>query len=114
MYKNKLNKNRVDINGAITSLFSGRYPNTYTNNSLNYFENLKKELEAHKTKKANILFRKNLLEHQNKINYTNELNRIRGEISRNDTRLPAGTIKHLKDRVDKLKKLGAQIVDEIK
>ena len=113
MYKNELRK-RGDINSAITNLFSGRYPNKYTNNSLNYFDNLKKELEARKTKEGKISFRKNLLEHQNKINYTNEIQRIRGILSQNDTRLPAGTIQHLKDRVEKLKKLGGQISDEIK
>jgi len=61
-----------------------------------------------------ILFRKNLIENQNKMNYTNELNRIRGILSQNDTRLPIGTVKKLKERVEKLKELGGQISDEIK
>ena len=84
------------------------------NYSQPYFTNLKNFLEAQKNKKASILYRKNLLEHRDKINYTNEVLRIRGILSQNDTRLPAGTIKHLKDRVEYLKKLGAQITDEIK
>ncbi len=111
MYRNELRK-RGDINSAITSVFSGVYPNRYTNNSLNYYENLKKELEARKTKKARLLFRKKLIENQDKINYTNELDRIRGELSRNDTRLPIGTRENLYNRVMKLKELGAKIADD--
>ena len=84
------------------------------NYSQPYFTNLKNFLEAQQNKTASILYRKNLLEHRDKINYTNEIQRIRGILSQNDTRLPAGTIQHLKDRVEKLKKLGGQISDEIK
>jgi len=75
-------------------------------------KNLKNILEAHQTRAASILFRKNLLEHQNKINYTNEISRIRGELSR--TNLPYQTRKDLKNRVERLKKLGGEIVDSIK
>ena len=84
------------------------------NHSHQYFKNLKDFLEAQKTKSASVLYRKKLREHQNKINYTNEIQRLRGELSKNDTRLPPGTIKTLRDRVEKLKALGGQIVDEIK
>ena len=84
------------------------------NHSHQYFKNLKDFLEAQKTKSASVLYRKKLREHQDKINYTNEIQRLRGELSKNDTRLPAGTIKTLKDRVEKLKELGGKIVDEIK
>ena len=84
------------------------------NHSHQYFKNLKDFLEAQKTKSASLLYRKKLREHQDKINYTNEIQRLRGELSKNDTRLPAGTIKTLKDRVEKLKELGGKIVDEIK
>lgn len=84
------------------------------NYSQPYFTNLKNFLEAQKNKSASILYRKKLLEHRDKVNYTNEIQRIRGEISINETRLPPGTIQNLKDRVEKLKKLGGQITDEIK
>ena len=51
MYRRELRKrgdiNSVDINRRITSLFSGTYPNRYTNNSLNYYENLKKVKSFH-------------------------------------------------------------------
>ena len=84
------------------------------NHSHQYFKNLKDFLEAQKSKTASVLFRKKLIENQNKINYTTEIQRLRGELSRNDTRLPTGTIKTLKDRIEKLKELGGKIVDEIK
>ena len=56
------------------------------------------------------LFRKNLLENPNKMNYTNEVNRLRGILSQNDTRFPIGTREKLIQRINDLKKL----VDEIK
>ena len=84
------------------------------NHSHQYFKNLKDFLEAQKSKTASVLFRKKLIENQNKINYTTEIQRLRGELSRNDTRLPTGTIKTLKDRIERLKELGGKIVDEIK
>ena len=80
--------------------------------SLHHLKNLKNVLEAHQTKAASLLFRRQLLEHQNKVIYTNELSRIRGELSR--TNLPHQTRQELTDRVERLKKLGGEIVDRIK
>ena len=57
------------------------------------------------------MFRKNLLEHQDKINYTNELNRIRGVLSQNDTRFPS-TRENLYNRAMKLKELAGKIADD--
>ena len=79
-----------------------------------YFKNLKDQLEAHQTKTKSILFRRKLLENQTKQNYANELHRIRGELSRNDTRLPIGTRERLREREKELYKLGGQIADDIK
>ncbi len=81
---------------------SSRY---YSKMSLKALENLQRELDSRQTKSASVLFRKNLLEHQNKINYANEIDRLRGELSRNDTRLPIGTREYLKERVKALQKL---------
>ena len=83
------------------------------NHSHQYFKNMKDFLEAQKTKAASVMYRKKLKEHQDKTNYTNEIQRLRGELSRNDTRLPAGTIKTLQDRVQKLKELGGRELDKI-
>ena len=90
------------------------YKNNHHNYGLNYFKNLKDILEANQTKAKSVLYRKNLLEHRNKINYTNELQRLRGELSRNDTRLPIGTRERLEARVKHLKELGAKELDKIK
>ena len=116
MYRRELRKrgdiNSVDINKRITNLFSGKYPNRCTNNSLTYYENLQRELEARKSRSSRALYQK-LKDNQNKINYTNEIQRIRGEISKDDTRLPIGTRDRLDERIKKLKELGGQVVDEI-
>jgi hypothetical protein len=81
---------------------------------INYFKNLKDQLEAHRSKQSSIMFRRKLLENQTKQNYANELHRIRGYLSQNDTRFPVGTVKRLKERQKELNKLGFQIADEIK
>ena len=81
---------------------------------INYFKNLKDQLEAHRSKQSSIMFRRILLENQTKQNYANELHRIRGYLSQNDSRLPIGTVKRLKERQKELNKLGFQIADEIK
>ena len=81
---------------------------------INYFKNLKDLLEAHRSKQSSTLFRKKLLENQNKQNYANEIHRIRGYLSQNDAHFPIGTVKRLKEREKELYKLGGQIADEIK
>ena len=81
-------RRRGDINSAITHVFSGTCPNKNVNSSLKYYENLQREVESRKTRSAKMLYRKQLKEQQNKINYTNELQRLRGELFRNDTRPP--------------------------
>ena len=81
---------------------------------INYFKNLKDQLEAHRTKQGSIMFRRKLLENQNKQNYALELHRIRGYLSQNESRLPIGTVRRLKERQKELNKLGFQIADEIK
>ena len=81
---------------------------------INYFKNLKDQLEAHQSKSKSIMFRRKLSENQKKQNYANELHRLRGVLSQNDTRLPIGTIERLRERQKELYKLGGQIADEIK
>ena len=107
-------KRRANKNRDVHFSFNGKYPNGHSKLSLKALENLQRELDARKTKTASVLFRRDLMEHQNKMNYTIELNRIRGELTKNDTRLPIGTREHLENRVKALKKLGAQVADEIK
>jgi hypothetical protein len=46
-------------------------------NRIAYYKNLRDILEAHKTKQADILFRKKLLDNQRRNNYQLEYDRIR-------------------------------------
>ena len=80
---------------------------------IDYFKILKDQLEAHRTKQSSIMFRRKLLENQNKQNYANEIHRIKGVLSQNDTRLPIGTVELLKKRQEELSKLGGKFYDEI-
>ena len=98
-------RKRTNVNDAIINYFSGSYPNKYLNNQTTYQENLQKELEGRKSKSANMLYRKQLREHQHKLNYINEIHRIRGILSQNDTRLPIGTRERLNKRIEEIKKL---------
>ena len=74
-------------------------------NQLKYLEQVKRELEARKSKVANLSYRKKLRENQNKENYLTELHRIRGVLTENDHRLPIGTRERLKSREEELKNL---------
>ena len=74
-----------------------------------YFDNLKKELEARQSKSKNNLFRKHILDHQVKTNYRNEIDRIKGHISQNSSRLPIGTIENLRNRIKGYFELGKEI-----
>ena len=83
--------------------------NHYNKMQSHQLENLKKELEFKKAKAQSIVLRNKMLEYRDKVNYTNELDRIRGYLSRHDTRFPIGTVERLKKREEELKKLGADI-----
>ena len=83
--------------------------NHYNKMQTHQLENIKRELELKKAKSQSIALRNKTLEYRDKVNYQNELDRIRGYLSRQDTRLPIGTIERLKNREEELKKLGAHI-----
>ena len=96
MYQNK-NKSQV-----LLDVFNGKYPSPHLNTQIRYFQNVKRELEARQTKVANLSYRNKLREQQNKENYVNELNRLRGELSKNANRLPIGTRERLEKRVEEI------------
>jgi len=73
-------------------------------------DNLKKELENRAAKNNLISYRKKLIDHQNKINYTNEIQRIRGYVSALGPRFTT-TRETLEKRKKKLIELGGKIVD---
>ena len=74
-------------------------------------EGVKKEIEARHTRANSVLLRKQLMTHQDKLNYSGELDRIRGYLSENSSRFPVGTRARLTSRATELKKLGAQVID---
>ena len=80
-------------------------------NRLRYFKTLKDKLDAHATKARNNNLRRQWLSSQKKMNYTNEYNRIRSELEQ--SKLKGLSTQSLRDRRDKLKELGANIVDGI-
>ena len=74
-------------------------------NQLKYLEQVKKELEAKKSKVASISYRKKLKQQQDKENYLSELHRIRGVLSLSDNRLPIGTRERLTQRIKDIQNL---------
>ena len=74
-------------------------------NQLKYLEQVKRELEARKSKVGNISYRNKIRENQNKENQLTELHRIRGVLTENDHRLPKGTRDRLTNREEELKHL---------
>ena len=97
MYQNK--------SQVLLDIFNGKYPSTHLNNQIRYFQNVKRELEARQTKVASLAYRNKLREQQEKENYSNELQRIRGQLSKSSNRLPIGTRERLVKRIEELKKL---------
>ena len=83
--------------------------NTFSKMQTHHLENIKKELELKKARAQSIAMRNKMLDYRDKVNYSNELDRIRGYISSRDTRFPIGSIERLKNREEELKKLGAHI-----
>ena len=74
-------------------------------NRLNHYKILQAKLEAIQTKSALISLRKQFLQDQKRMNYQNEYDRLRGELSRSN--LQGVTVEKLKDRQKVLRSLGA-------
>ena len=72
---------------------------------LNLLENVKTEIELKKAESLSIEMRNKLLEYRDKVNYQNELDRIRGYMSSYENRFPIGTLERLKKREKDLKEL---------
>ena len=99
MYQNQ-NKSQV-----LFDIFNGKYPSPHLNTQIRYFQNVKRELEARQTKVANLSYRNKLREQQDKENYVNELNSLRGQLSKNSNRLPIGTRKRLEEKIEEINNL---------
>jgi hypothetical protein len=74
---------------------------------LEHFKHQKNILEAHQTKAASIHFRNHMMERRKVANYSNEVDRLRSELSK--TTLNHMTRELLDKRRKDLIKLGAQI-----
>jgi hypothetical protein len=72
-------------------------------------ENLKRDLEFKKAKAQSTAMRNKTVEYRDKVNYQNELDRIRGYLS--NSLLGATTVERLNRRTEDLKKLGANITN---
>ena len=84
--------------------------NKYRNMQLNQLDNIKRELETKRAKPQSIESRNKMLAYRDKVNYQNEIDRIRGYLSQNDTRFPIGDLARLRKRAQDLKKLIQNIV----
>ena len=72
-----------------------------------YFKHLKNTLEAHRLKAQSINMRNQILERQNRLNYTLELERITGILSQTAPGLRHDSIEQLKRRKTLLEELGS-------
>ena len=78
----------------------------------NQLDNMSKELEMRKSKSSTASAKKKLIDHQNKINYTNEIQRIRGYLWELGPRFTT-TQETLEKRKKKLIELRSKIVDMV-
>ena len=78
---------------------------------LKYYDNLQKLLDASATKKENVLYRKQMLDHMTKNTYKLEMERLRGMLESRAIR--GDNAKMLHDRIHRLWELGAKSIDEI-
>ena len=81
--------------------------------SLEHYKRLSKQIEAHRMKASSIILRKQWLNSQNKLNYQNEYDRIRGLLSKSVVGRTEGTTDHLKAKAQELERLGAKAVFNI-
>ena len=79
----------------------------YTDRNLNYYKKLKNQMEAHETKAKSIQFRNHVLQREKK-NYSNELERVKGELSNSVSGLGWRSREHLIHRRFILERLGAE------
>ena len=68
-----------------------------------YLEHLQKELKLRSAREGMLSLRKDMIESNKRVNYQNELDRIKNELSRPN--LPHATKEHLEDRVKQMKNL---------
>ena len=113
--KSGLRKKKVPFNNGDNLVSMKNHDMTrHVTNRLHYFEQLQKQIDAHSTKAESISLRKNWLDKQKKINYTNEYDRLRSTIAQNQMTGRHGVSEpHLKQKMQNLINLGAQSLNGI-
>ena len=87
---------------AKTLKYTGPLKHTIT-----HYENLQKILDARATEKADIMFRRTMIQRQNRNNYQMEYDRLRNLI---EGKLITGQNEEMaKERIKQLKELGAKV-----
>ena len=78
---------------------------------LDYYRRLQAVLDANATRRQSLLMRKNMLDHQRKMNYHNEYDRLRGELGQHILRRERGGlgVKHYKIWGPKRQELGNRV-----
>ena len=75
--------------------------------NIDYFLNLKKEMDAREARVANLAMKRRLLEGQMKDNYTMEIDRLKSEM--HNPRIPETSVEHLRNRIQTLETLSERI-----
>ena len=88
-------------NKSYQHLASSDALHNYSKN-IKQYKRLKDILEAHETKTKNFEFQNMLRTHQKQMNYTLELERLKGILEGRAHRLPAISRKYLEERTEKL------------
>ena len=83
----------------------------YQQKQLSQVKYLNDMADAYLNRTRSVALRKEILEKQNRRNYTNEYDRIRGHI--NNSATPALTKDRVRNRTEHLKSLGARAVETI-
>ena len=90
-----------------------KQPHKRSNPDINYTEQMLRAIEKRKRELPLKVFRKKVIDHQNKMNYQNEYDRIRSHLSSNSILQP-NTREYLIKRKAFLSSLGADDEDKIK
>ena len=77
--------------------------------TVKHYENLQGILDARATKKSSNMFRKNMIDRQNRNNYQIEFDRIRNLLE--GKVITGQSAERLRERTQELQKLGAKIMD---
>ena len=96
-------KKNKSSNVAVANLTEAQKKKYFNLDNMNYFKQLKNFHEMQEVKAKNVAYRNRILQRQKISNYHNELDRVRGELSK--TTLGGVTHNIIKKREDELKEM---------